>query len=53
MEEKTKVQADDGREFAELLKLLNDKEKAQVKGIMIGLGMAREARAAQTAARPA
>lgn len=37
--------AEDGREFAEMLKALSDKEKAQVRGIIIGLVMARDARA--------
>lgn len=36
---------EDVREYMELLKKLNDSEKEQVKGVMIGLQMARESRA--------
>lgn len=39
----TAERAEDGREFAEMLKTLTDAEKAQVKGIIIGLTIAREA----------
>lgn len=35
---------EDVREYVELLKKLNDSEKEQVKGVMIGLQMARESR---------
>lgn len=41
---------DDGREFAELLRTLSDSEKAQVKGIVIGLRMARDAQDVQATA---
>lgn len=40
----TAERAEDGREFAEMLKTLSDTEKAQVKGVMIGLVLARESR---------
>lgn len=35
---------EDVKEYVELLKKLNDSEKEQVKGVMIGLQMARESR---------
>jgi hypothetical protein len=38
-------QEEDSREFVELLKALSDGEKTQVKGIMIGLMIARQQRA--------
>jgi hypothetical protein len=38
-------QEEDSREFIELLKALSDGEKTQVKGIMIGLMIARQQRA--------
>ena len=41
---------EDGREFAELLRTLSDSEKAQVKGIVIGLRMARETQTTQATA---
>lgn len=47
MKEQKKIigQEEDSREFAELLKGLSDSEKTQVKGIMIGLVIARQTRA--------
>lgn len=36
---------EDTREYMELLKALDDSEKLQVKGIMIGIQMSREANA--------
>ena len=44
----TAERAEDGREFAEMLKTLTDEEKAQVKGIIIGLMIARETQPATT-----
>lgn len=44
-QDKTINPAEDSREFAEMLKGLTDREKAQVKGIIIGLMMARDAQA--------
>ncbi len=43
-------QTEDSREFAEMLKSLTESEKAQVKGIMIGLKMARDAHGALASA---
>lgn len=40
----TVERAEDGREFAEMLKTLSDTEKAQVKGVMIGMVLARQTR---------
>lgn len=47
MKTKDKIisQEADSREFVELLKDLSDSEKTQVKGIMIGLVIARQTRA--------
>lgn len=47
MEERKDInQAEDAREVIELMKELTPTEKAQVKGVMIGLQMAREVAAA-------
>lgn len=48
----TAERAEDGREFAEMLKTLSDTEKAQVKGVMIGLVLARESRPVAPVAFP-
>lgn len=47
MKDENKIigQAEDGREFAELLKSLSESEKEQVKGIMIGFMLARQQQA--------
>lgn len=44
-QEKNIVQTEDVREFVEMLNDLSGSEKAQVKGIVIGLKMARDAAA--------
>lgn len=44
-QEKKIVQTEDVREFAEMLNGLSGSEKAQVKGIVIGLKMAKDAAA--------
>lgn len=40
---------EDTKEFVELLKTLTQTEKAQVKGIMVGMQLSRQQLAAQTA----
>lgn len=45
-QEKNNMQTEDVREFAEMLNGLSGSEKAQVKGIVIGLKIARDAAAA-------
>lgn len=42
-------QTEDAREYLELLMRLSEREKAQVKGIMVGMQLARQQAAVQTA----
>ena len=48
MQKREKSQKEDVREYLELLKVLTDTEKAQVKGIMVGMQLTKQL-TAQTA----